>query len=134
MDDGESRIEVALGTRGTQDPVFAEILEGQCKRSDYDGRAVPAADRAALKTAARIEGVEVILIEGRTLIEQVQERVDGCLCPGFLEKAKKGVPLTLCEQVQWARNEGHSPGHQASRTEQLGFSVAGRVDVGRGEN
>jgi len=58
MDDGESRIEVALGTRGTQDPLFAAILERQCTRSDYDGRAVPAADRAALKIAARIEGVE----------------------------------------------------------------------------
>jgi hypothetical protein len=93
MDDGESRIEVALGTRGTQDPLFAEILERQCKRSDYDGRAVPAADRAALKTAARIEGVEVILIEGRTLIEQVQERVDGCLIAReFWKKRKKAYP------------------------------------------
>jgi len=44
------------------EPLFEAILARQCTRSDFDGRSVPAADPAAFKAAALVEGAEVMLI------------------------------------------------------------------------
>jgi hypothetical protein len=75
MADGAGRIEIALGADGTTDPLFDAIMSRQCTRSDYDGRAVPATDLAALEAAARVEGAEVMLITDPARIEQVLELI-----------------------------------------------------------
>jgi hypothetical protein len=73
---GEGRVEIALGRAdGARDPLFAVIPERQCTRSDYDGHAVGAADRALLEAAARVEGCALLLIEDRARIESVLELI-----------------------------------------------------------
>ena len=73
--DGEGRVEIALAEGGGIDPLFGAILDRQCTRSDYDSRAVPAADLAALEAAARVDGAEVMLITDPARIAQVLELI-----------------------------------------------------------
>lgn len=73
--EGDGRVEVALGMEGAADPLFGAILDRQCTRSDYDGRAVPAGDLAALQAAARVDGAEVMLITDPARIAQVLELI-----------------------------------------------------------
>jgi hypothetical protein len=73
--EGEGRVEIALAEGGGADPLFEAILARQCTRSDYDGRAVPAADLAALEAAARVDGAEVMLITDPARIAQVLELI-----------------------------------------------------------
>ncbi len=73
--EGDGRVEVALGQGGGADPLFEAILARQCTRSDYDGRAVSAADLAALEAAARVDGAEVMLITDPARIAQVLELI-----------------------------------------------------------
>jgi nitroreductase len=73
--EGAGRVEIALAERGGADPLFGAILDRQCTRSDYDGRAVPAADLAALEAAARVDGAEAMLITDPALIAQVLELI-----------------------------------------------------------
>jgi len=75
MPDGEGRVEIALAEGGGADLLFGAILARQCTRSDYDGRAVPAADLAALEAAARVDGAEVMLITDPAMIAQVLELI-----------------------------------------------------------
>jgi nitroreductase len=72
---GAGRVEVALGQGGLPDPLSGAILSRQCTRSDYDGRAVPVADLAALEAAARVEGAEVLLVTDPARIAQVLELI-----------------------------------------------------------
>lgn len=72
---GAGRVEIALGQGASPDPLFGAILDRQCTRSDYDGRAVPAADLAALEAAARVDGAEVMLITDPARIAQVLELI-----------------------------------------------------------
>jgi hypothetical protein len=55
--------------------LFEAIPKRQCTRSDYDGRAVAPADLAALETAARVDGVRLVLILDRPRIEAGLEQV-----------------------------------------------------------
>lgn len=73
--EGDGRIEIALAQGGTADPLFQAILSRQCTRADYDGRAVPAADLAALEAAARVEGTGVTLLTDHARIAQVLELI-----------------------------------------------------------
>lgn len=73
--EGEGRVEIALGHGGARHPLFDAIPDRQCTRSDYDGRPVSAADRAALEAAARIDGAEVIPIDDPARIERVLELI-----------------------------------------------------------
>jgi hypothetical protein len=73
--EGDGRVEIGLGSEGTPDPLSNAILARQCTRSDYDGRAVPTADLAALEAAARVDGAEVMLITDPAVIEQVLELI-----------------------------------------------------------
>ncbi len=75
MPEGAGRIEIALGDAGTTDPLFDAILARQCTRSDYDGRAVPGSDLAALEAAAKVKGAEVMLITDPARIGQVLELI-----------------------------------------------------------
>jgi nitroreductase len=73
--EGAGQVEIALAQGGTPDPLFEVILSRQCTRSDYDGRAVPVAELAALEAAARVDGAEVMLITDPTLIAQVLDLI-----------------------------------------------------------
>ena len=72
--DGDGAVEVdrAAGNTG-RDGLFDAILERQCTRSDYDGRAVSAADMAQLEAAAKVDGCRLIIIPDRGRIEQMLE-------------------------------------------------------------
>jgi nitroreductase len=72
---GEGRVEIALGGAVAPDPLAAAILARQCTRSDYDGRAVPPADLAALEAAARVDGAEVMLVTDPALIGRVLDLI-----------------------------------------------------------
>ena len=69
-------VEVALG-RGdaVSDPLFDTILERQCTRSSYDGRAVPAEQLRLLEAAVRDEGCELVLIDDKPRVERVLELI-----------------------------------------------------------
>ncbi|MGY6410808.1 MAG: Acg family FMN-binding oxidoreductase [Alkalilacustris sp.] len=73
--EGEGRVEIALAKGGGADPLFGAILARQCTRSDYDGRAVPTADLAALEAAARVDGAEAMLVTDPARIAQVLELI-----------------------------------------------------------
>jgi nitroreductase len=73
--EGAGRVEIALAEGGGADPLFGAIVNRQCTRSDYDGRAVPSADLAALEAAARVDGAEVMLITDPALVAQVLELI-----------------------------------------------------------
>lgn len=60
---GDGRVAIALEPApAAETPLFVAIPERQCTRSDYDGRAVPADDLAKLEEAARVDGVDVVMI------------------------------------------------------------------------
>ncbi len=74
--DGNGRIEIDLaGTASNRDPLFEAILERQCTRSDYDGRAVNNNDLTSIVNAAKIDGCEILLIPDKSRIEQALEMV-----------------------------------------------------------
>ena len=73
--EGEGRVEIALAEGGGADPLFDAILARQCTRSDYDGRAVPAAELVALEAAARVDRAQVTLFTDPVLIAQVLELI-----------------------------------------------------------
>lgn len=73
--EADGRVEIAFAQGGAPDPLFEAILSRQCTRSDYDGHAVPSADLAALKAAARVEGAEVTLIIDPVRIAQVLDLI-----------------------------------------------------------
>lgn len=74
--DGEGAVEIDLaGTTSGEPALFDTILERQCTRSDYDGRAVSADDLAKLEAAARVDGCEVMLISDDARIEQALDLV-----------------------------------------------------------
>ncbi len=97
MPEGHGRVTVALGRDGAPDPLFHAILERQCTRSIYDGRAVPAADLAALEAAARIDGAEVMLITDPARIAQVLELVLAA------NAAQVANPAFAAELKSWLR-------------------------------
>ncbi|MFA6156560.1 nitroreductase family protein [Mesorhizobium sp.] len=55
--------------------LFDAIAKRQSTRADYDGRSAPAADLDALAAAARIPGVDLILVTDRQQIERVLDLV-----------------------------------------------------------
>jgi hypothetical protein len=73
---GAGRVQVTTGRAGAaRDALFEAIPDRQCTRSDYDGRALGAADRTVLLQAARVDGCELLLIEDRARVEQVLELI-----------------------------------------------------------
>jgi hypothetical protein len=72
----DGRVEIDLaGTSSDRDPLFDAILERQCTRSDYDGRAVTKNDLDAIAGAAKVEGCEIILIPDQDKIGQALEMI-----------------------------------------------------------
>lgn len=96
-EEGPGAVKVALGSSGVTDPLFGAILERQCTRSDYDGRAVPAADLDTLVTAAGREGAEVMLIVDAARIEAVLELILAA------NRAQVSDPAFAAELESWLR-------------------------------
>jgi len=57
------------------DPLLAAIVRRQSTRADYDGRAVPSGDLAALQSAAAMQGVDLALITDRPVIAAIRDLV-----------------------------------------------------------
>lgn len=95
--EADGRVEIALARGGAPDPLFEAILSRQCTRSDFDGRAVPAADLAALEAAARVESAEVMLITDPARIAQVLELILTA------NAAQVSDPVFAAELKSWLR-------------------------------
>lgn len=95
-EEGQGSVNVALGNSGTADPLFEAILERQCTRSVYDGRAVPAAELEALAAAGR-DGAEVMLIDDRARMEAVLELILAA------NDAQVSNPAFAAELESWLR-------------------------------
>jgi hypothetical protein len=68
--DGEGAVEIDLVAGTAQrDVLFDAILERQCTRSEYDGRAVSAENITQLETAAKVDGCRIVIIPDRDRIE-----------------------------------------------------------------
>lgn len=72
--DGGVAIDLARG-RAVETDLFAAIPARQCTRSAYDGRAVPPAELRLLEQAARIDGIELMLVTDEARREQVLDYV-----------------------------------------------------------
>lgn len=97
---------VAIGLEpgpAAETPLFVAIPERQCTRSDYDGRAVPAADVAQLEEAARSDGVDLVLISEPARMAAVLDYV----VAGNTRQVED--PAFVDELGQWLRfNAGHA--------------------------
>lgn len=72
--EGDGAVEFRPGPASMHsDGLFEAILERQCTRSEYDGRAVSAEHLEQLQAAARVEGCRLIVIPDRDRIEQMLE-------------------------------------------------------------
>lgn len=76
FDTVNDRVAIDLATAPSAKPeMFAAIPHRQCTRSPYDGRAVSAADLSRLEQAAKIDGVDLILITDDQRKDQLLEQV-----------------------------------------------------------
>jgi hypothetical protein len=67
-------VQIAMAGESAGDTeLFSAITERQCTRSDYDGKAIGAGDLAKLEDAARVDGMNLILITDRPAIENLLE-------------------------------------------------------------
>jgi nitroreductase len=95
---GEGQIVIGL-TVGpiVTSPLAAAITSRQCTRSLYDGRALPAADLAAVAAAAGGDEVEVLLLAERPAIDAVGALIiDG-------DTVQMSDPAYLAELKSWLR-------------------------------
>lgn len=100
--EGEGRVESALGQGASRDGLFDAILSRQCTRSEYDGRAVPVADLAALEASARVEGAEVMLLGDPAMIAQVPALIL------MANAAQVSDPAFAAELKSWLRFNARS--------------------------
>lgn len=76
FDAAAGRLNVAIEpTQVREDPLLGAITRRQCTRSTYDGRTVPAANLRMLQAAARMDGVEMILVTDRVQRAAVRDIV-----------------------------------------------------------
>lgn len=74
--DSEGAIAFEFGTAAVErSALFEAIPKRQSTRADYDGREVAAADLEALAAAARVPGVDLVLLTDRPSIERALELV-----------------------------------------------------------
>lgn len=87
-----------FGTVATPEPaLFDAIPFRQSTRADFDGKAISATDLQILAAAARVPGVDVILITDRTQIDRVRDLV----LAG--NRVQMGDPAFLRELKTWLR-------------------------------
>lgn len=79
------------------DPLFAAIPRRQSTRSEYDGRAIAAADLETLRKAAEEPGVRLVLLTERARIDQVRDIVIAG------NTAQMQDPAFMAELKQWLR-------------------------------
>lgn len=73
---GDGRVDIGFAPAApVESELFAAIPQRQCTRSDYDGRAIPAADLDRLAEAARVDGIELTLLTERGRIDTVLDHV-----------------------------------------------------------
>jgi hypothetical protein len=73
-DDSAARFVFSAGN-ATPDPLFDAIPRRQSTRADYDGRAVAAADLAAIERAAAEPGTRMILVTDRAQMNRIRDLV-----------------------------------------------------------
>jgi hypothetical protein len=74
--DGDSHIDIDFAPGApVKSHLFDAILDRQCTRSDYDGRAVSQSDLDSCVNAAKVDGCEIILIRDKARIEQALELI-----------------------------------------------------------
>lgn len=95
--DHAGRLDIALGARGAPDPLFGAILQRQCTRSNYDGRAVPVADLARLERAARVDGAELLVLTEPAMMARVLELILAA------NAAQVADPAFAAELKSWLR-------------------------------
>jgi len=101
-----NEVRVSLGSTGiAQDPLFDAIIERQCTRSVYDGRAVPVADLDAMTEAARVAGCSVLLITDTPRMEQVLELIIAANTaqiedPAFVSELKHWLRFNASEAIR----------------------------------
>lgn len=89
--------------------MIAAIPERQSTRSEYDGRPVSAADLTALAEAARMPGVDMVLITDRPALTQVRDLVVAgntaqIADPAFVRELKDWLRFSPRQALQ--RNDG----------------------------
>ncbi|WP_448664688.1 Acg family FMN-binding oxidoreductase [Sphingomonas sp. CJ20] len=77
--------------------LFDAIPKRQSTRADYDGRRVPPADLATLAAAARVPGVDLVLLTAPPQIDRVLELVQSG------NRAQMTDPAFMRELKQWLR-------------------------------
>ncbi len=78
-------------------PLFDAISQRQCTRADYDGRAVPASDLAALAKAAQLPGVSLSLVTEPV----ARQRIGDLVLAG--NSVQMADPAFVRELRQWLR-------------------------------
>lgn len=101
---GDGRVAVALEPApAAETPLFVAIPERQCTRSEFDGRAVPAADLALIEEAARVDGVDVVMIADPSRMAAVLDHV----VAGNTRQVED--PAFVAELTEWLRfNAAHA--------------------------
>jgi len=104
-DDGDGSIRIDLAGTAAKDALFDAILERQCTRSDYDGKAVSGGDLSSLVAAAKIDGCEVVLITEKPRIEQALEMVVAANTkqvedPAFVAELKSWLRFSAARAVE----------------------------------
>lgn len=94
--EGEVHFAYAEGT-ARSDPMFAAIPRRQSTRADYDGRPVSAPDIEALRKAAEVPGVRLVLLTERARIDQVRDLVVAG------NDAQMHDPAFMAELKHWLR-------------------------------
>jgi nitroreductase len=94
--DGSVHYRFATG-RPAPNPLLAAILTRQSTRGDYNGRAVPSADVAALARAAAMPGVRVAIITDARRLDAVRDLV---IAGNSAQMADEGF---MRELKQWLR-------------------------------
>lgn len=103
FDPESARIGIDLTpARRAVDPLVAAIPKRQCTRSIYSGRAVAPAELALLGAAARVDGVDTVLITDRAGIDRVRDAVIES------NRLQMGDETFVRELKQWIRFDGGS--------------------------
>lgn len=104
--DGDGRIVITLGPGPTiTSQLAAAIASRQCTRSLYDGRALPAADLAAMAAAGGGDGVEFVLIADRPAIDALGALIiDGDTMqmtdPAYISELKHWLRFSYADAVR----------------------------------
>src|SRR5262245_16787940 len=92
------RIDITLeNTAPVRSSLFDAISLRQCSRSVYDGQSLPSGEQRLLEQAGRRDGVDIVVLTGKTQIEAVLEYV----VRGNV--AQIGAPAFVTELRDWIR-------------------------------